>query len=195
MTRRRLCLILTAGALTAGSIAGPGGASASAPATSPATAGFERSFMTQTIDHHYMGVKMGRLCMDKARSFRLADICTGIVVSQSQELAKMRDDFLLDWYGVEKHPMLMAADRASLARLAKRRGRSFDVAMARMFIEHHEMQISRSQQCLKQAEHHKLVHTCMDQIDTQSDEISQLRKVLRAYGVRTSATRSPRFAG
>jgi uncharacterized protein (DUF305 family) len=161
-------------------VALPGSASASQPAANPTAASFEQSFLSETIDHHFMGVKMGRLCMDKAVSNRLGDICTAIVATQSGEIARMRDQFLLDWYGVEKHPELTRADRADLAELRGRRGNRFDRAVSRMFIEHHEMQIASSQTCLDQAEHHELIHTCMDQIETQSAEIKQFRKVLRA---------------
>jgi uncharacterized protein (DUF305 family) len=155
-------------------------AAASGPATNPNAASFERSFLTETIDHHYMGVKMGRACMDKSRSRRLGDICTAIVVNQGEEIARMRDDFLLDWYGVEKHPALSAADRRDLRELRQLRGRAFDRTLSRMFIEHHETQIARSRACLNQAEHHELKHVCMDQIDTQATEIGQFRKVLRS---------------
>lgn len=181
--KRPSCRALVAAIAASAAIAAPAGASA--PAADPGAAGFEQTFISQTVDHHYMGVKMGRLCMDRARSGRLADLCTAIVVAQSMELARMRDDFLLEWYGVEKHPALMKSDVGALKRLSKRRGRSFDVAVARMFIDHHRMQIERSRACLTSAEHHALVHTCMDQIDTQSDEIRQFRRVLRSYGLRS----------
>lgn len=162
----------------------PSTASASGPAGDPAKAGFEQTFIAETIDHHFMGVKMGRLCMDRARNGRLSNLCTAIVVNQSMELSRMRDDFLLTWYGVEKHPMLMEADVAMLKELSKRKGKRFDIALSRAFIEHHEMQIERSEACLTSAEHHALIHTCMDQIDTQQDEIKQFRGVLRAYGLK-----------
>jgi len=129
-----------------------------------------------------MGVGMGRLCMDKSRTRRLGDICTAIVVSQSAENVRMRDDFLLGWYGVEKHPAMRAADRRMLRDLDAKRGRSFDIALSRMFIEHHEMQIQRSRECLTSAEHHELKHVCMDQIATQTREIKQFRCMVRAYG-------------
>jgi uncharacterized protein (DUF305 family) len=155
---------------------------ASEPAREQDTARFETSFLTETIDHHYMGVLMGRLCMDKARSRRLGDVCTAIVVNQGEEIARMRDDFLLDWYDVEKHATLMPSDRNDLRELARERGAAFDIALSRMFIEHHTVQIGRSRECVEQAEHHKLKHVCMDQIDTQSQEIRQFRRILRSYG-------------
>ena len=178
-TRSRLALIAT-GALITGAVALSSLASASQPADNTTAANFEKSFLTETIDHHFMGVKMGRICQDRSRSRRLGDICTAIVANQASEISRMRDDFLLDWYGVDKHPMLMPADKADLAELRKRRGRAFDRALSRMFIAHHKVQIARSRACLTQAEHHKLKHTCMDQIDTQSDEIRQFRRVLRS---------------
>lgn len=182
LRRRMGVLLVTLGAL--GALALPGAAMGSAPASNPQAAEFEKKFLTETIDHHFMGVQMGRLCMDKSRSRRLGDICTAIVVNQGEEIKRMRDDFLLDWYGVEKHPMLMPADRSDLRMLARRSGRRFDITLSRMFIEHHQVQLARSYECLTSAAHHKLQHTCMDQIETQSREIRQFRRVLRSYGLR-----------
>ena len=159
-------------------------AEASGPAADPAKGQFEQSFLAETIDHHFMGVEMGRMCMDKSRSRRLGDICTAIVVNQSEEIVRMRDDFLLGWYGTEKHARLAAADRKMMRDLERRRGRSFDITLSRMFIEHHEMQIGRSRTCLTSAEHHEVQHLCMDQIETQLSEMRQFRRVLRSYGLR-----------
>ena len=168
-------------ALATASLAGGAApAMASAPASNPTAANFERSFLIETIDHHFMGVKMGRICMERSRSRRLGDICTAIVVNQGEEIARIRDDFLLDWYAIDKHPMVMPADAGDLRSLRRRRGRAFDRAVSRMFIEHHRMQISRSRACLTQAQHHEVQHVCADQIDTQSDEIRQFRQVLRS---------------
>lgn len=177
--RRATAAVLAAGATA---LAFAATVNAAGPAADPTAAEFERAFLAQTIDHHFMGVEMGRLCMDKSRSRRLGDICTAIVVNQSAENVRMRDDFLLGWYGVEKHPAMAAADRRMLRELEAKRGRSFDIALSRMFIEHHQMQIARSRQCVTAAAHHELKHLCMDQIETQTREIRQFRRVLLAYG-------------
>ena len=176
--RRSLSMMLAATAIMAPA------AAASGPAADPAKGQFEQSFLSRTIDHHFMGVEMGRLCVDRSRSRRLGDICTAIVVNQSEEIVRMRDDFLLGWYGIDKHAQLAAADRKMMRDLERRRGRSFDIALSRMFIEHHEMQIQSSRTCRTSAEHHEVQHLCMDQIDTQLSEMRQFRRVLRSYGLR-----------
>ena len=176
--RPRGILAVVAAAAVLVTVLSVGRASAATPAGNPSAAQFERDFLPETIDHHFMGVAMGRVCIDRSDSRRLGDICTGIVVNQSSEIVRLRDDFLLDWYGVEKHPAMTAEDRRMLRNLSRLRGRRFDVALSRMFIEHHKVQIARSRACVSQAEHHKLKHVCMDQIETQSSEIKQFRRVL-----------------
>ena len=151
-------------------------AQADAPAPTAPAAQFETTFLAETVDHHFMGVQMGRLCMDRAVSFRLGDICTAIVVSQGEENSRMRT-WLRDWYGTDKHPAMTADMRAELRGLARKRGRAFDRAMAKAFIEHHTVQISKSTDCRKQAFHHDLVDMCGDQVETQSAEIKQLRRI------------------
>lgn len=153
-------------------------AQADAPAPAAPAAQFETTFLPETIEHHYMGVQMGRLCMDRAVSFRLGDICTAIVANQMEEVSRMRT-WLRDWYGTDKHPAMTAEMRAELRALARKRGRAFDRAMAKAFIEHHTVQIGRSTDCQKQAFHHDLVDMCGDQVETQSAEIKQLRRIAR----------------
>lgn len=145
----------------------------------PSQAAFEIEFMKETIDHHFAGVKMAELCLEKGTSKKLRGVCSDIAVGQSEEIEVMQR-WLDKWYDVEKEPELMPADEQMLTDLAALEGREFDVAVSTAFIEHHRVQISRSQVCLEEAVHRELIKLCKQQIETQSREIRIFEKVVAA---------------
>lgn len=173
--------VAAAGALALSPLA----ASGSGPAPEASQASFEQAFLTNTIDHHFMAVEMGRMCVEKGRNRKLRDVCQDIVDDQSAEIEEMRG-YLRDWYGTDKEPMMPddpldggMADMEELEEAAP--GREFDVLVSRMFIEHHLLQIARSTRCLRMAYHDELEDLCRRQIRIQSAEIRIFENVIRAY--------------
>jgi uncharacterized protein (DUF305 family) len=163
----------------------PLAASGSGPAPEASQASFEQAFLTNTIDHHFMAVEMGRMCVEKGRNRKLRDVCQDIVDDQSAEIEEMRG-YLRDWYGTDKEPMMPddpldggMADMEELEQAAA--GREFDVLVSRMFIEHHLLQIARSTRCLRMAYHDELKDLCRRQIRLQGAEIRVFESVIRAY--------------
>lgn len=178
---RMAALVVTAAAVAVSPLT----ASGSGPAPEPAQAEFEQAFLTNTIDHHFMAVEMGRMCVEKSRSRKLRDVCRNIVEDQSAEIEEMRG-YLRDWYGTDKEPMMPddpldggMADMEELEQAAP--GRAFDVLVSRMFIEHHLLQIARSTRCLRMAYHDELEDLCRRQIRVQAAEIRIFETVIRAY--------------
>jgi uncharacterized protein (DUF305 family) len=160
-------------------------ASGSGPAPEAPQASFEQAFLTNTIDHHFMAVEMGSLCVEKGRKHKLRDVCQDIVENQSAEIEEMRG-YLRDWYGTDKEPMMpddpLDGDMADMEELEQAApGREFDVLVSRMFIEHHLLQIARSTRCLRMAYHDELEDLCRRQIRTQAAEIRIFENVVRAY--------------
>lgn len=158
---------------------------AAAPAAGPAPnqrhAKFEQRFLTMTIDHHFAGVKMGEICVEKNTDSRLDEACADIIEAQSQEIEEMRG-YLRDWYGEDKEPMLDAQALSDLEELREAEpGKEFDVLISEMFIEHHLMQIERSESCLKKASHDELKDLCERQIEMQSEEIEVFEAVIEGY--------------
>lgn len=60
---------------------------------------FEIAFMQQMIKHHETAVREGRHCLGKAYHRNLLGLCHNIVVTQTEEIARMRD-WLCRWYGL-----------------------------------------------------------------------------------------------
>jgi uncharacterized protein (DUF305 family) len=178
--RALLALAVIVAALT------PVAAGASGPAPQPDKAAFEQAFLTNTIDHHFMAVEMGELCVDKGRHPKLRRVCGDIVENQSAEIEEMRG-YLRAWYGQDKEPMMpddpLDGDQSDMAELeAAAVGEEFDVMVSEMFIEHHLLQIARSKRCLRKAYHDELKDLCRRQIETQAGEIRVFHKVIKAYG-------------
>ena len=175
---RILALVAVVSALVVGAVA-----QGSGPAGDPTKAVFEKPFLTNTVDHHFMGVEMGNLCVSKGRSRKLRDVCSDIFANQSQEIEEMRG-FLSDWYGTDKQPEMpnnpLDGDMADMEELETAPpGRSFDTLVSEMFIEHHLLQIARSKRCLRRGEHVELKQLCAEEIDTQTREIGTFERVIR----------------
>lgn len=60
---------------------------------------FEIAFMKMMIRHHRQAVREGTMCTAKAYHAELVQLCEGIVATQTQEIAVMRD-WLCEWYGI-----------------------------------------------------------------------------------------------
>jgi uncharacterized protein (DUF305 family) len=184
LKRRTVSVALAAAAMLLTLAAGS--AVASGPAPEPNKAAFEQAFLTNTIDHHFMAVEMGELCVAKATHPKLPDVCQDIVENQSAEIEEMRG-YLRDWYGYDKQPMMpddpLDGDMADMEELeAAAVGEEFDVLVSTMFIEHHLLQIARSKRCLRKAYHDELKDLCRRQIKAQTREIRIFHKVIHAYG-------------
>lgn len=172
--RRRTRAVAVLGALAA--LAGSAPAQADAPA--PQDAESELQFLRETVDHHFMGVKMGEACLRRATVRSLRDLCAGIVVNQATQISQMRMMMLRDWYGVDEQPTLTAAQRRALRRMRARRGKAFDRTISRQFIGHHRIQIRRARSCVKTADHADLRNLCRRQINGQVREIREFRHFL-----------------
>jgi uncharacterized protein (DUF305 family) len=184
-TSKRLYVLPAVVAAAAVAALSPAGAVASGPAPEAPEAAFEQAFLTNTIDHHFMAVEMGELCVAKGTHPKLPDVCQDIVEDQSAEIEEMRG-YLRDWYGYDKEPMMpddpLDGDMSDMEELEQAAvGEAFDVLVSEMFIEHHLLQIARSKRCLRKAYHDELKDLCRRQIKTQAREIRIFDKVIHAY--------------
>jgi uncharacterized protein (DUF305 family) len=172
------------GLLAFGAVAAIGfatSATASGPAPEQKAAKFEQRFLIETIDHHFGALKMGKICARKGERNKLRNVCPEIVEAQSEEIDQMQR-WLKRWYDEEKSPELDEQMTNDLEELRDaRRGEDFDVMVSEMFIEHHELQIRRSERCVEKAAHKRLVAMCEEQIDLQGAEIKVFEKVIKSY--------------
>lgn len=140
----------------------------------------EVEYMKFVADHHLMGTLMAELCENKAVSGRLERLCRRIDRAQSREIGLL-EGWLDGWYGIDYSPDISEADAADLYDLAGLRGAEFDVALSRMFIEHHKQIIERSRAVLPKLYHKKLRQLAEDIIRTQSREIKEFEAVIESY--------------
>lgn len=154
---------------------------AGSAAASPDVAAYEVDYMKFTIDHHGMGVEMADLCVDKAVSDRLNDLCAAIKEDQTQEIGVVQG-YLSDWYSQSYDPTLTDQDMMDLQMLRGLDGRQFDIGVSEMFIEHHRMIIDRSQEALTRVEHSELMALAQGIITKQSAEIPVLESIIAEAG-------------
>ena len=163
-------LAVTGTAVAAGPVA------ADEPAPHRSEARFEVKFMTQTIDHHFLAVKMGELCLEKATApppfsdGTLRATCVNIVAAQNAQIQKLQT-WLADWYGIEKEPTLPPGGEQTLRKLQREDGENFDVDVSKRFIEHHRQLIPRAERCTEEAAHQELADLCAMMVQAQLEEI------------------------
>jgi uncharacterized protein (DUF305 family) len=130
-----------------------------------------------TVDHHFGGVRMAELCVDKATRADLKGLCAKIEDTRSEEIATMRS-WLKAWYGTDDTPSAPPEIKPMLDKLAGLSGRAFDVELSRGFPQHHREFLPDADKCRKHAkhgehgEHGELRTLCHTMFETQREEIA-----------------------
>lgn len=107
----RSVVALTLAAATLLALVAP--AAASGPASDPATAQFEITFMQHMTNHHLSAVAMAAVCRGKAVHQELRDACAQMATDQTREIGQMLH-WLHHWYGVAHVPTLSPSDLQTL---------------------------------------------------------------------------------
>lgn len=134
----------------------------------------DKDFLTMTVDHHFGGVRMAELCVDKAKRADLKGLCGKIEQTQSEEITTMRS-WLKAWYGTDETPSVPPMDKPMLDKLSGLSGRTFDVEPSRDFAQHHREFLPEADQCRK---HAKLRALCDEMYKTQAEEIGKFEAVI-----------------
>ncbi|MGC5411180.1 DUF305 domain-containing protein, partial [Streptomyces sp. DT225] len=137
----------------------------------------DKEFLTMTVDHHFGGVRMAELCVDKATRADLKGLCSKIKDTQAEEIATMRS-WLKAWYGTDETPSVPPETKPMLEKLAGLSGRTFDVELSRDFAQHHREFLPEADECRKHAEHAKLRALCDTMYKTQAEEIDKFEAVI-----------------
>jgi uncharacterized protein (DUF305 family) len=152
----------------------PLSARAMGPADSPSAAHYEVHFLSHMIHHHFMGVEMGMMCMEKAIHPELQTLCQHIVTSQQHEIEQMQM-WLHHWYDVHMHEMQMSKkDQTMMDLLASLQGEEFEMEFLEMMVEHHAVAVKDSGKCLRKAEHDEVLNLCASIESVQRAEIDQM---------------------
>ncbi|MBC9723880.1 DUF305 domain-containing protein [Streptomyces sp. TRM68367] len=137
----------------------------------------EKEFLAMTVDHHFGGVRMAELCVQKATRAHLKGLCSEIKDTQSEEIATMRS-WLKNWYGTDETPSVPPETKPMLDRLSGLSGRTFDVELSRDFAQHHREFLPDADKCRKHAEHGELRAMCDTMYQTQTEEIGKFEAVI-----------------
>ena len=94
---------------------------ADAPAPDKAIAKFEIRYMEFSIDHHSMGVRMAQLCVQKAITPDLLELCQRNLANQTKGIMTLQS-FLQNWYKINYSPEMKPSGENMLAKLASLSG-------------------------------------------------------------------------
>jgi len=155
----------------------------SSPARSGMMGDIDRHFIEQMIPHHQDAVAMAELALGRAEHGELRQLAETIKTTQSREIDQMRAWYEA-WYGVSVPDgtlargsgmmgMGMMGDSADLEVL--RAAQSFDREFIEQMIPHHQMGVMMAQMVLSGSEREEIRTLARSIIQTQSDEIEQMR--------------------
>ncbi|WP_078585148.1 DUF305 domain-containing protein [Streptomyces anulatus] len=137
----------------------------------------EKEFLAMTVDHHFGGVHMAEMCVDKATRADLKGLCVEIKDTQSQEITTMRS-WLKAWYGTDETPSVPHEAMPMMHELSGLSGRAFDVKLSRHFAQHHREFLPEADECRKHAKHNELRDLCDTMHKTQTEEIGKFEAVI-----------------
>jgi len=189
MTRTRTVLrgLVAVVAMAAGIAGISGVASAEAPAPNQRQARFEIDFMSDTIDHQFLAVQMGELCVEKTTAppssdATLRQTCEQIVAAQSQQ-TELLQGWLADWYGIEKEPQLPPNGDQILDKLRDAEGEEFDVEVSEEFLKQHWTFLPDADRCTETAYHGELRDLCQQMYASQRQQVETFKMILDDHGV------------
>lgn len=142
----------------------------------------DKEFLTMTVDHHFGGVRMAELCVDKATRADLKGMCEKVKRTQAAEITKMRS-WLKNWYGTDETPSVPPMSKPMLDKLSGLSGRTFDVELSRDFAEHHRDFRSDAEACRMHAKHGELRALCDEMYKTQAEEIGKFEAVVAGKSI------------
>lgn len=185
------CTLLVAVCLTAGAHAAehalPTHETTMDSASSPTAQPYDLQFLDTMTHHHQGAIDMARLAQTQAGSATLKAFARDIISAQQQEIDQFRS-WRQAWYpGLApainmRMPGMMQGMQPmqhDMPALQQARGAAFDRLFLQLMIPHHQGAITMSQPALQQAQHPELRTAARHIIDSQTQEISQMRQWLR----------------
>ncbi len=170
------------------------------------TGPFEVKYLKFIIDHHYSALRMTELAAgtDPTRDEAITSTEGTSPTPQSSVTAAKADlnslksmarmanrvqreeilkaqQFLHDWYGIERQPRLRDKGREFISELQEAEaGREFDKTFLRLFSRHHYLALGPTIQCLTGADvaHVDLERYCRGIVNAQTSEIDEMRHML-----------------
>lgn len=153
------------------------------PAPNEHTARHEVDFMQHTIDHHLQGIRMSEVCMQRATSPELIELCTTMVTSHRAEIDQLQS-WLQGWYGETHDPHLAEPQHALIEHLETLSNGEFERSYLKQMIPHHMVGIKEAAKCAVQFHHGELLDMCATAIAVQAEEIRSMRTMLcESYGI------------
>ena len=182
---RRILLVLAAGFLLAACNQGGGDQEQGTAPAEAAPSDADVTFTQNMIPHHQQAIEMAKLVDTHTDRPELRELADSIQSSQSQEISQMQA-WLRTWgkpatpseghggHGDTEMPGMMTD--ADMRRLMESTGPEFDLALVEMMAAHHQGAIDMANTELKDGSLPEVTRLAEQIIDTQQDEIDQLKR-------------------
>ena len=182
---RRILLALAGAFLLAACNQGGGGQEQATEPAGTAPSDADVTFTQNMIPHHQQAIEMAKLVDTHTERPELHELANSIESSQSQEITQM-EGWLHSWgkpatpseghggHGDTEMPGMMS--EADMRRLMESTGTEFDLAFVEMMAAHHQGAIDMAKTELKDGSLPEVTRLAQQIIDTQQDEIDQLRR-------------------
>ena len=182
---RRILLALAAAILLAACNQGGGDKEQGSAPAEAAPSDADVSFTQNMIPHHQQAIDMAKLVDSHTDRPQLHQLADSIESSQGQEITQMQG-WLRSWgkpetpteghggHGDTEMPGMMS--EADMSRLMESSGTEFDLAFVEMMAAHHQGAIDMANTELKEGSLPEVTRLAQQIIDTQQDEIDQLKR-------------------
>jgi uncharacterized protein (DUF305 family) len=160
----------------------------------PADEKFDLRFIDAMILHHEGAIAMAQDAMKKTTREEIKQFAQSVIDRQQQEIDQLKE-WRQTWYadaGAEpviystqmKETVAMSEEQKTAAMMQKRLGKvgdRFDSRFMRIMMPHHREAVLMARQALRKAEHPELKELAQTMIDSQNQDIQQLREWLKAW--------------
>jgi uncharacterized protein (DUF305 family) len=149
---------------------------------------YEKNVLKKLMNHHLYEIQVAQLCLTQATHPELIGLCQRLLDTLPQEIATFQG-WLQSWYGVSYTARLTAAEKATIAHLArpKVQGAKFEIQSMKLYRLLFRLGVQMETTCAKRAPHTELANVCAQGLVTNSQDFRSVTQWLcnwheRCYG-------------
>ena len=146
-----------------------------------AKAPFDHQFLDTMSAHHQSAMEMAKLVDERSAHDELKQMAKKMIEDQQKEIQQLQD-WKKQWYPNKgdavnmKMPGMESMNGMSMSKLAASKGEQFDAMFLDMMPKHHAGGIKMAKDALKKTRHPEIKQFSQKTIDSQTDEIAQMKK-------------------
>jgi len=146
-----------------------------------AKAPFDHQFLDTMSAHHQSAMEMAKLVDERSAHDELKQMAKKMIEDQQKDIQQLQD-WKKQWYANKGDAVNMkmtgmeSMKGMSMSKLAASKGEQFDAMFLDMMPKHHAGGIKMAKDALKKTKHPEIKQFSQKTIDSQTDEIAQMKK-------------------